>query len=35
MTTEETKKQVVDRFNREGASVWNQVHSGEITDIIQ
>jgi 2-polyprenyl-3-methyl-5-hydroxy-6-metoxy-1,4-benzoquinol methylase len=35
MTTQETKKQVVDRFNREGASVWNQVHSGEIADIIQ
>jgi 2-polyprenyl-3-methyl-5-hydroxy-6-metoxy-1,4-benzoquinol methylase len=32
---QETKKQVVERFNREGASVWNQVHTEDITDIIQ
>ena len=35
MTMQETKKQVVERFNREGASVWNQVHTEDITDIIQ
>jgi 2-polyprenyl-3-methyl-5-hydroxy-6-metoxy-1,4-benzoquinol methylase len=35
MTMQETKKQVVERFNREGAAVWNQVHTGDITDIIQ
>jgi SAM-dependent methyltransferase len=34
MVMQQTKQQVVDRFNQE-ASVWNQVHSGEITDIIQ
>jgi len=35
MMAQEGKKQVVERFNREGALVWNQVHSGEIEDIIQ
>lgn len=35
MMAQETKKQVVDRFNREGALIWNEVHSGDITDIIQ
>ena len=33
--TQQTKTQVVDRFNREGALIWNQVHSGKIEDIIQ
>ncbi len=35
MMTQETKKQVLERFNREGAQVWSQVHSGKIEDIIQ
>lgn len=34
MITPDTKKQVIDRFNRE-AMVWKDVHSGEIVDIIQ
>jgi SAM-dependent methyltransferase len=34
MVTQQTKQQVVDRFNRE-ALVWSEVHSGEISDIIQ
>jgi len=34
MPQSETKQKVVERFNKE-ALVWNQVHSGEITDIIQ
>jgi SAM-dependent methyltransferase len=34
MVTQQTKQQVVDRFNQE-ALVWNEVHSGEISDIIQ
>lgn len=35
MMVEQRKKQVVERFNREGAPVWSRVHSGEIEDIIQ
>jgi SAM-dependent methyltransferase len=34
MTQSETKKDVVERFNKE-ALVWKEVHSGEIVDIIQ